>query len=357
MADYLTEKDWKDQLKKHKGVKDTGISEQLREYEKYAEKDFAKALAALKKLSTKIEAAKKEYKANKELCKYLGSMSGEAEDEQETLEKKLKGEDDDEGPDKLLNKALRKAKTGEMFFAVIAKSATDGKLLMGRDKVPATELAEAKKSLGGGQEYRGLCAGEDGTHVFYFRKDPPGTMAQLLKNLAKDDAGLTIKVECRTKADLGDTGEADDLVATAGNAGRGPTADSPQIKAYVSVANKWVRTKTEIEKSIQSLQKALRDSGDVQAAAVARGLERLLGRLPDVGLSLARLSNATKGGQDNAIRGATAETRNAMSACVAYLSNDPLVADVESNPFVKVELKKSLGGVLAETKKTCPALK
>jgi hypothetical protein len=357
MADYLTEKSWKEQLKKHKDVKDTGISEPLRDYEKYAEKDFAKAIIALKKLSTKIDDAKKEYKKNTELCKHLTSMSSEIEDEQETLEKKLKGEDVDEGPDKELNKALKRAKTDQIFFAVIAKSSSEGKLLMGHGKVSATALAEAKKSLGGGQESRGICVGENGTHVFYFRQDPPSTMAQLLKTIAKEDAGLTIKVECRKKTDMGDTGEGDDLVNELGDVGGGPTVDSPQIKAFQSAGVKWTQAKTAVEKSMQSLQTALVNSGDTQAAAVARGLNRVLGQLPDVGLSLARLTNATKSGKTDMVQGATAEARNAISACVTYLTKDPLVADVEKNPFVTVDLRRSLGTVLAETTKSCPTLK
>jgi hypothetical protein len=367
MPDYLTEKDWKAQLKQHKEVRDTGISEPLREYEKNCEKDFAKAIVALKKLATKVEAAKKDYKKNADFCKYLRSMASEAQDEQETLEKKLKGEEVEEGPDKELNKALKRAKTDQMFFAVIAKSATAGKLLMGRAKIPGSAIADAKQEIGGGHLLRGLCIGEDGTHVFYFRDDPPTTMPQLLKSLAKQDAGLTIHVECRRKADLQDTGEVEDKKAKTGKApgsapsgsaqvkprANGPSVDPAQIKACEAANAKWTQAKAAADTSMRALRTALWKSNDQQALAVAKGLGRVLSELPDLGASLARMISAGKQGQPEALQNAAAETRNAISACVAYLSKNPLVADVEANPFVKVDLKKSLGTVLAETTKSC----
>jgi hypothetical protein len=367
MADYLTEQDWKGQLKEHREAKGTGISEPLRDYEKYREKDFAKAIVALKKLATKIEAAKKDYKKNADLCKYLRSMATEAQDAQETLEKKLKGEEVEEGPDKELNQALRRAKTDQMFFAVIAKSAAAGKLLMNRGKIQGSAIADAKRELGGGQALRGLCIGEDGTHVFYFRDNPPATMPQLLKALAKNDAGLTIRVECRGKADLQDVGEAEDKKATTGKApgstsggsaqikttAKSPSVDAARVKAYEAANAKWTQAKAAADTSMRALRTALWNSNDQLALAVAKGLGRVLGELPDLGAPLGRMISAGKGGQAKALEDAATETRNAISTCTAYLSKNPLVASVEANPFVKVDLKKSLGTVLAETIKTC----
>jgi hypothetical protein len=357
MPEKLTEKNWKEQLKKHKDVTDTGISEPLRDYEKYAEKDYPKALAALKKLAAKIDATKKKFNKNTELLKHLSAMAFEAQDEQESLEKQLRGEDAEEGADKELNQVLKKARTGEMYFAVVVKSATEGKLLLAHAKVPATAVAEAKKSLGGGQELRGLCVGEEGTHVFYFRKAPPGILAQLLKSIAKIDAGLTINVECRVKADLADVGDEDDIVAKSGDAPSRPKTAPPPIQAFQSASLKWTQAKTTAEKSVEALQSALLNSGDALAAAVAHGLVRVLGQLPDVGFSLERLADAAKGGQPGAVQDATVAARHKIAECITYVSQDPLVAIVESNPFVKVDLKKALATVLVETTRTCPTLK
>ncbi len=360
MPEKLTEKSWKEQLKKHKDVTDTGISDPLRDYEKYVAKDYPKALAALKKLVAKIDATKKKFPKNTELLKHLSAMEFEAHDEQEALEKQLRGEDAEEGADKELNQALKKARTGEMYFAVVVKSATEGKLLMAHAKLPATTVAEAKKSLGGGQELRGLCVGEAGTHVFYLRKAPPATLVQLLKSIAKIDAGLTIKVECRVKADLADladVGDGDDVVANKGPAPSRPTTAPPPIQAFQTAKGKWTQAKTTAETSVQALQSALLNSGDALAGDVAHGLVRVLGQLPDVGLSLQQLTDAAKSSQPGAVQSATVATRRKIAECIAYLSHDPLVADVESNPFVKVDLKKALAAVLAETTSTCPTLK
>src|SRR5262249_4839949 len=148
-----------------------------------------KAIAALRKLKTKVGEAQKEHKKNSELSKYLKSMADEVDKEIKLIEEEMKADPDEaeaSGPNKALASALRRAKTGSMFFAVVSKSSSDGKLIMSRAKVKPTEVSAAKTALGGGGSVlRGICSGEKGIHVFFFRKAPPGTLERLIKTIAK----------------------------------------------------------------------------------------------------------------------------------------------------------------------------
>jgi len=91
--------------------------------------------------------------------------------------------------------ALKAAKTRPMFFALIPKGA-GGKLLVDKKKIPAAEIAQAKKQCGGSTIYQGKCHGEEdgATLVFEVAKEPPDTLAAATKKIIKEDAGLIFKV-------------------------------------------------------------------------------------------------------------------------------------------------------------------
>ncbi len=102
--------------------------------------------------------------------------------------------------DKDLLNALKAAKGGTpMQFAFVSKG-TEGKLLVGK-KVAPKAIADAKKEVGGTAVVRGRLVVEDGVLVFEVAKEPPGTLAAQLKRRLKEDAGLTMPVETRVKAD------------------------------------------------------------------------------------------------------------------------------------------------------------
>jgi hypothetical protein len=97
--------------------------------------------------------------------------------------------------------ALKIAKTKPMFFAVVAKG-NDGKLLVDKKKVPPKDAEAAKKECGGGTIYTGRCLTENGTLVFEMAKEPPATLAALIKKIIKNEAKLTLDVAVRMRADL-----------------------------------------------------------------------------------------------------------------------------------------------------------
>jgi hypothetical protein len=102
-----------------------------------------------------------------------------------------------------LTEALKQAKRGPMRFAFVIKGPAEGKLLVARKTIPAKEIAEAKKELGGGKVYRGRCEGEMGALVCEVAQEPPATLAKQVKALITRDAGPLFKaVEFRVVADL-----------------------------------------------------------------------------------------------------------------------------------------------------------
>src|SRR5690242_17303880 len=103
--------------------------------------------------------------------------------------------------------ALRQAKKLTMYFAFVAKSASDGVLLVKKKKVPLKEINEAKKATGGKKVFTGRCIAGDGTLIFELPKEPPSTLAKQLKTTIKQDAGMMLAVETRVAADLEDDEE------------------------------------------------------------------------------------------------------------------------------------------------------
>ena len=115
--------------------------------------------------------------------------------------------------DKDLAAALKQAKTKKMFFAIVPKG-TDGKLIVAKKKIPAKDIAEAKKEIGGGAPVTGKCFQDNGTMVFLVAKPAAPMLAAVVKKIAKRDGGLSIDPEFRVAGDA-DADEPDDTGAAA----------------------------------------------------------------------------------------------------------------------------------------------
>ena len=102
-------------------------------------------------------------------------------------------------PDPNLASKLKQARSSPMYFAFIAKGGA-GKLIVDRKKIAAKEIAEAKKEIGGGTIYQGLCRGENEALVFETTKEAPGSLPALIKKTIKTDAGLTLNVQTQVNA-------------------------------------------------------------------------------------------------------------------------------------------------------------
>src|SRR5439155_13904678 len=96
--------------------------------------------------------------------------------------------------------ALKMAKSKKMFFAFLPKGA-DGTLIISKTKIPAKEIAEAKKELGSSMAVKGRCEGPVGDMTFYVAKEAPATWCKIIKTVAKRDAGLTVVAKFQVAAD------------------------------------------------------------------------------------------------------------------------------------------------------------
>jgi hypothetical protein len=131
--------------------------------------------------------------------------------------------------DAALNAALKMAKTKSMYFAFLGKG-TEGKLLVSKSKIPAKEIAEAKKELGGGAIVKGTCEGGEGkSMVFNVAKEPAGPILSALKRTLKE-TGLGLIPEFKVDAgaeDEGDESEGAESTDAASTDKAPPTAPPP----------------------------------------------------------------------------------------------------------------------------------
>ncbi len=104
--------------------------------------------------------------------------------------------------DKLLAANLAKAKLARaekpFFFALVLKGGgTSGKLLIDRMKIKPTPIQAAKKATGGSAVLIGVCYFDNKVSKLIFETDkaPLPTWQQLVKKLARQEAGLAIEAK------------------------------------------------------------------------------------------------------------------------------------------------------------------
>jgi peptidoglycan hydrolase-like protein with peptidoglycan-binding domain len=154
--------------------------------------------------------------------------------------------------------ALKQAKSKKMFFAFVGKG-TDGKLIVSRTKIPAKDIAAAKKETGG-MAVTGKCFGDGSSNmVFLVAKPPAATLGAAIKKVAHRDAGITLAPDVQLASDAdededGGTGAAPTGAAApaaapggaaAGDAPAAPGKDAPAAGAQGKVAD--------IQKALQKL--------------------------------------------------------------------------------------------------------
>lgn len=192
----VTSKTWKAELKKLGVDRDGGLADALDVYANLVGKDLKKELQALEQTSTTALAAGRLLKAQKELAKIADTVVIQAKAELRRLSEELKSSDEGKGRDKKLFAGLKRARTQPMFFAVVVRNAREGKLLISKSRIRPSDVSAAKKSLGGGRALLGQCRYQSGSYHFVLKKEPPMTLARMIKRIAKEQAGLLIKPVC-----------------------------------------------------------------------------------------------------------------------------------------------------------------
>lgn len=190
--------------------------------------------------------------------------------------------------DATLAAAIKKAKSNPMEFGFVAKG-SEGNLMVDR-KVAAKDVMEAKKTLGGGTVYRGRCFEENGLLVFEVAKEPPSALAGIIKKTIRDSAGLSMNVEVRVNAALGEM-EGGDAPSLLDEAAPPPALDEaaafaarlkkilPAYLAALQTPNPaWV---AELKTTFNTLQTAFKGRDFTTANAQLKALVRLLTAKPN----------------------------------------------------------------------------
>ncbi len=265
--------------------------------------------------------------------------------------------------DEDLVSGLKTARTKRMYFAVVLKGGTDGALMVSKQKIPPTDIAAAKKKTGGSAALKGACFVEDGTHIFEIAKVPPATLSAAIKKIAKRDAGMTLKVECRmgTSDDLLDDDDkaAAAKAAAAQQAMQDTAGPLPETAKYETAYDTWLQSAGVALSAVERLVSSLESTGDEVAQAIANVIKDLQHNFPDtLDDALTGLVQAAQSGKASEAEGFRVKAEIAIKASLAFLNNNAeTIKACEDNPFginvpFRAELTDALKQVLVNVKAT-----
>jgi hypothetical protein len=268
--------------------------------------------------------------------------------------------------DKLVD-GLRQAKGKRMYFALVLKGGTDGALMVGKQKIPPGDIADAKKRTGGSALITGACFGEDGKMVFEVAKLPAGTVANAVKNIAKHSSGLTINPEFRLSTDPDVVGEGESPatqtapITTGANTEpitKGPLGPLPDTQKYEVALQTWEQAAAVAMSSVDKLVSSLEAAGDDLALGISGIIQQAQADFPDtVDDALTGLVAAAKAGRAPEAEMSRNKSEIAIKAALAYLNNNAKTFDgCENNPFgvpvkIRAPLTEALKQVLIAVKK------
>ncbi|MBI4694880.1 MAG: hypothetical protein HY749_12740 [Gammaproteobacteria bacterium] len=219
MPNYLSENDWKTELKKkeHKDVKKTGISEALRDYEKAAKKGGREAIAALDELIKVAGGAKSKHAKLKSLCDYLDRIAGAAGTAKTQLAQNLPSDDPVRDGQLKRLQIVRTITDPERAFNVVCTPGRRTGIYLSKNPISAQHVQIVREFRGkgrGGPILRGLAYGDSGKLVFDFGEvEPPKGVAKALRKTLKTHFDLqSLKVIAKGASQtLDDETDVDDV--------------------------------------------------------------------------------------------------------------------------------------------------
>jgi hypothetical protein len=215
--------------------------------------------------------------------------------------------------DEELVAGLKMAKTRRCGFALVVKGASDGALVISKQKVPPALITLAKKKCGGTSVIQGAVFVEDGQYVFEVESEPAATLPNALKLIAKRDAGMTIVAVCRLGT--GDLAPIATATPAAGTTAAGTTAaGTTAAKGSEPVKNKPAAV-DETAKLAAAYQSRVNALSDALKKAIVAG--NAAGKA-----AMARFSESQGASQKKRLREGTGSAqgcrgRNQESACAA----------------------------------------
>jgi hypothetical protein len=264
--------------------------------------------------------------------------------------------------DQELKAALARAKSAKsanpMFFALVLKGGSDGVLIVGKNAIPSAKINEAKKSCGGTTVLKGLCFGEDGALIFETPKDPPGSAATATRRIAQDLTGVTISPVFRLGRDPDSMGqpanEGTEVQTEEGSKGGGPTKPVSLV-ALQKCRLAWDLARKKAQQDINALQKTIlvKASGDPSLKVIVKVVKGFDAAKTRLDSSLVELLDA-------ALNAPTPEKRvelysqaaGQIRAYQAFVAADPLLKDIDNNPFLPVKVNSTLSAVLNQLANT-----
>jgi hypothetical protein len=268
---------------------------------------------------------------------------------------------------------LKQAKGKRMYFAVVLKGGADGALIVGKQKVPPTAIAEAKKKCGGSAVIKGACFGEEGKHIFEVAKEPPATLANALKLIARRDSGLSIHPECRVGSDpdLRDEEETSGGQHPSATTAKQPATTTekqpgqkgslgplPETAKYEAALSTWEKASAAALSATDKLLSSLQATNDEVALAIAAIIEKMRNDFPDtLDDALSNLAKSAKAGKAADAEQFRNKAEIGIKAALAYLNNNAKTIEAcENNPFgvgvpFRAALTEALKQVLINVKK------
>ena len=395
---FLTDSAWKDVIAKNKGIKDNGLLKTLAEIKKLGDDDHEEAqdiLDQIQKLAAQLK-KDKTIAAVPAVGKFLADLSGAADTavkdvakakaeydkvqktktdaEKKAAAKKDSDEDDDNDEDEedeeasellttKLKPLLKRVAKGERMHALLAKSGKRVVVLMSPKPISPSRRKLLAEELGGGSTkyYPGHCSLEAGAMTFVLKAEVAG-MSKLVKAALLGQTGLRLnKVKCRGEdGDDNDEDEGEDDPALAegdededkgGDKAADAKVPSPALAGAPGV---WDGARDVVQTSINVLKKAVQaqiseenDELIDQINGQLDKLDRILGRLDQrLSTSLANAGQAkTASGRNAALQ----ESKTILAEYIRYITAEPLIAHLDSNPFgVSTDLKATLSKSLTQ---------
>lgn len=252
------------------------------------------------------------------------------------------------GTDKDLASALKAAKTKRMFFAMVAKGGSDGCLIVSKTKVPASQIAEAKKKSGGTAVIRGVVYGQDGQLVFETAGEAPATAEKLAKKLAKESAGMSINPVFQVNESLADEEGGEDEGAEGNETASGESGDQVASKpasvvAYTKARLSWNDATQAVYNDLDQLSSKLGDEFPDEEEMMSRVVQAIVTFLEQFEVQLNEaLDDALNATDDTARQAEHKKVIDIVEQYRKFVAVDPLVKQIKANPFVSIDLQAHL---------------
>jgi hypothetical protein len=255
-------------------------------------------------------------------------------------------------------------------------------VMLSRKPIPPTRRKMLADQLGGGSTkyYPGHCHLEAGAISFVLKAEVAG-MAKLVKAALLEQTGLRLnKIKCRGEdGDDDDEDENEDDARSSAPSARGEPGDEgddasgeaddqapappPVVEAKVPLAELekapqvWKGTRAILQKNIDELKKAVQ----AQVADEEDLVDEIEGHLQKLDRIMAKLDKRLTNSLTNAVEtqdpglrsAALRESKGILAEYIRYVSSEPLIAHLDSNPFgVKTDLKATLSKSLTQLART-----